>query len=271
MLDRIQSVDWRTLLPWDQAFRALIVAILGLVITRVARTAITRTTEGRLSTSHGLLLRRFVTVGLLALTLGMVLQQLGLELSMLFGAAGIITLAIGFASQTSASNLIAGIFLIGDDTFTVGDVITVGGVTGEVVAIDLLAVKLRKFDNVLVRIPNETLIKTQVETLTRYPIRRITLSLTLPFDESVEELTEALFAAADKDPLLLENPAPVVSYSGFGAHGLELNLLVWAARENFLSVKNNLQANILHEIRARGLRLAVQEIHVVSPPDDDVA
>ena len=51
------------------------------------------------------------------------------------------------------------------------------------------------------------------------------------------------------DPLLLEQPAPIVTYSGFGSSGLQLDIYVWAARENFLSVKNNLQANILDEIR----------------------
>ncbi|MEM9409311.1 MAG: mechanosensitive ion channel family protein [Acidobacteriota bacterium] len=259
------GIDWLGLLQYEttwRVIRAVLLVIAGLIAVRVARSVLKRVTADRLSRAHSLLLRRLVTTTLLGLTLASALQNLGMQLSVLFGAAGIVTLALGFASQTSASNLIAGIFLIGDDTFSIGDVISVGGTTGEVVGIDLLSVKLRKFDNVLVRIPNETLIKTQVETLTRYPIRRIQLSLTLPFDESVEKLTEALFAAADRDPLLLEEPAPVVTYSGFGESGLELAVFVWAARENFLTVKNNLQANILDEIRARELRLAVNEVRV---------
>ena len=256
---------WETFLKSisiDLVVQSVITVLIGLILIRSSRAAITRFGKGRVSSAHTLLARRFVTTGLLALTLAAVLEQNGLKMSVLFGAAGIFSLALGFASQTSASNLIAGIFLIGDNTFTLGDVITVGGVTGEVIAIDLLSVKLRKFDNVLVRIPNETLIKTQVETLTRYPIRRIELKLRLPYDESVEKLTEALFAAADRDPYLLQEPRPTVSYSGFVDSGLELTVLVWTARENFLSVKNNLQANILDEIGKRGIRLAVHELHV---------
>ena len=85
----------------------------------------------------------------------------------------------------------------------------------------------------------------------------------LPFDEKVEHLNEALLAAAERDPLLLEEPSPVIWYSGFGPNGLDLNVYVWARREDFIAVQNNLQANILDEIRARNLRLAIQEHHVV--------
>ncbi len=265
MTDWLSSIDWTSVLdnvPWQNAIAAVIVVVIGLTLSRLARTGLRALLDGRVSRAHALLARRVVTTGILGLTLAAALDQLGVQLSVLFGAAGIITLALGFASQTSASNLISGIFLIGDNTFSVGDTITVGGTTGEVLSIDLLSVKIRKFDNVLVRIPNETLIKTQVETLTRFPIRRIQLSLRLPFDQQVERLTEALLAAADRDPLLLEEPAPIVSYSGFGPSGLDLNVFVWSTREDYLQVKNNLQANILDEIRKRDLRLATQEHHV---------
>ena len=261
MLDR----DWRGLFDrfqLEDLVPAAVILVLGLLATQIVRAVLKRVMSGRVPDAQALLARRFAATGLIALTIAATLDQFGLELSVLFGAAGIITLALGFASQTSASNLIAGLFLIGDNTYSLGDVITVDGTTGEVVAIDLLSVKLRKFDNVLVRVPNETLIKAQVTNLTRYPIRRIQLTLRLPFDQPVELLTEALLAAADRDPLLLEAPAPVISYSGFGENGMVLDVFVWAARENFLAVKNNLQANILDEIRRRGLRLAVQELRL---------
>ena len=266
MAEWLSSIDWQTLqerIPWRDITAATVVLIFGLVLSRLARAGLKALLDGRLSVAQALLARRFVTTGILGLSIAAALDQLGADLSVLFGAAGIITLALGFASQTSASNLISGIFLIGDNTFSVGDTITVGGTTGQVLSIDLLSVKLRKFDNVLVRIPNETLIKTEVSTLTRFPIRRIQLSLRLPFDEKVERLNEALLAAAERDPLLLEEPAPVIWYSGFGPNGLDLNVYVWARREDFIAVQNNLQANILDEIRARDLRLAIQEHHVV--------
>ena len=175
MSDWLSSIDWQFLLeqiPWRNIAAAVVVLIFGLVLTRLARAGLKAVLDGRLSVAQALLARRFVTTAILGLSTAAALDQLGADLSVLFGAAGIITLALGFASQTSASNLISGIFLIGDNTFSVGDTISVGSTTGQVLSIDLLSVKLRKFDNVLVRIPNETLIKTEVTTLTRFPIRQ---------------------------------------------------------------------------------------------------
>ena len=61
----------------------------------------------------------------------MVMRELGFQLAPVLGAAGIIGIAVGFASQTSISNIISGVFLIVEQPFEVGDVIIVGGTTGE--------------------------------------------------------------------------------------------------------------------------------------------
>lgn len=68
--------------------------------------------------------------------------------------------------------VLAGLFLVAEKPFQTGDLIQVGQTVGEVLSIDLLSVKLWTFDNLLVRIPNESLIKTEMTNLTRFPIRR---------------------------------------------------------------------------------------------------
>src|SRR5690554_2408270 len=71
------------------------------------------------------------------------LREAGFSLDVVLGAAGILTVAIGFASQTSASNIISGLFVVMEKPFEIGDTIEVDATIGEVVAIDLLSVKLR--------------------------------------------------------------------------------------------------------------------------------
>ena len=118
------------------------------------------------------------------------LRELGFKLSVLLGAAGVLTVAVGFASQTSASNIISGLFLLGERPFSVGDVIRVGSTTGEVLSIDLLSAKLRTFENLFVRIPNETLIKSEVTNLSRLPVRRLDLKIGIAYKEEVGENKE---------------------------------------------------------------------------------
>ena len=90
---------------------------------------------------------------ILCLFLVSALVELGFSLGVLVGTAGILTVAIGFASQTSMSNLISGLFLIGEQSFAVGDIIKIDQITGVVLSIDLLSTKLRTFDNTYVRLP----------------------------------------------------------------------------------------------------------------------
>src|SRR6056297_929574 len=81
-----------------------------------------------------------------------ILDQLGIKLTALISALGIAGVAIGFASQTSVSNIISGIFLITERTFEIGDLVKVGDKLGKVTSIDLLSIKLKTFDNQMVRI-----------------------------------------------------------------------------------------------------------------------
>ncbi|MFN9975907.1 MAG: mechanosensitive ion channel family protein, partial [Phycisphaerae bacterium] len=105
------------------------------------------------------------------------LDSLGFDLKVLLGAAGILTVAVGFAAQTSASNLISGLFLMFERPFVVGNSIVIGDLRGEVVAIDMLSTKIRTFTNMMVRIPNETLVKSNIVNLSYFPIRRVDLEV----------------------------------------------------------------------------------------------
>lgn len=153
-------------------------------------------------------------------------------------------MAIGFAAQTSTSNLISGLFLLGERPFLVGDIIKVGNTLGEVLSIDLLSVKLRTFDNLFVRIPNETLIKSEVTNITRFPIRRVDLQLSVAYKENIDRVRTVLMAVAANNPLCLEDPEPLFIFKGFGASSLDIQFSVWTAKDNFLIMRNSIQEEI---------------------------
>src|SRR3569833_3022515 len=181
------------------------------------------------------------------------LRELGFSLSVLLGAAGILSVAIGFASLFFAFNLISGLFLIGERPFSVGDVIKINETTGEVLSIDLLSVKLRTFDNLYVRIPNETVIKSEVTTLTKFPIRRLDLKLNIAYKEDVERVRTLLLRLAAAHPLALEEPKPVFVLQDIGEGALHVQFLVWVMREQLLELQNGLQADIRRAFIEQGI------------------
>lgn len=224
--------------------KALLILVIGFLLARLARNAVSKLQIESL-TPHGMvLLRRVVFYGILILTLVSVLKELGFDLSVVLGAAGILSVAIGFASQTSASNLISGLFLMMERPFSIGDVIRVGDTTGEVISIDLLSVKVRTFDNLFVRLPNESMIKTQVTTLTRFPIRRADIKIGIAYKEDIEKVRGILNSLAEANHLCLEEPAPLFIILGFGSSSVDIQFSVWAKRESFLTLKNTFYQDI---------------------------
>ena len=238
------------ILRWENPtdlFRALAWIAIGIPVVFT----LTRWVRGWISKNYsqqqGLIAGKAVFYPGLALVLITAMQQVGFSLTPLLGAAGIVGIAIGFASQTSVSNVISGFFLIAERPFQVDDVIQVGNTTGRVLSIDTLSVKLRTFDNRFIRIPNETIVKSEVTTITRFPIRRLDLNVGVAYRENIPRVRETLMELAGTNPRALMEPAPVVFFDGYGESSLDLRLTVWTTRENFWDLKRSL----LEEIKAR--------------------
>jgi small-conductance mechanosensitive channel len=234
--------------------RALVYVIVGIVLARGARYAVKRTTN-TLSAQQKQLLSRIAYYGILTLFFVSALRQFGFDFTVLLGAAGIVTLAIGFASQTSASNLISGLFLVLERVVQIGDIVTVDDVTGEVLTVDLLSTKLRTFDNLLVRIPNETMVKARITTLNRFPIRRVDLRVGVAYHSDLGLVQRTLFEVAHANPLCLDEPGPLLISQGFGDSSIDYQLSVWAKSEQFLAVRNSVTREIKEAFDAAGIEI----------------
>lgn len=235
------NVDHEVMLTW---LRAGVVLLAGMVVARLLSAAIYKMTFSRMGLHAATTLKRVVFYVILAIVVMAALKELGFGLGVLLGAAGVLTVALGFASQTSASNLISGIFLVAESPFKIGDIIKVDNFTGEVLSIDLLSVKIRTFDNLFVRIPNETLIKAQITNLTRFPIRRIDMPISIAYKEDLDNARHVMISVADEMPLCLDEPRPLVIFLGFGESSLDMQFSVWVTRENYLELRNTIPERI---------------------------
>ncbi|TVP74838.1 MAG: mechanosensitive ion channel family protein, partial [Gemmatimonadales bacterium] len=232
---------------WGILLRAVLWLVVGVPLLLAATSALRRFVSKKYSPQQGLVAGKLVLYPGFLLILLTVLHELQFSLAPLLGAAGIVGIAVGFASQTSVSNVISGFFLIGERPFQVDDVIQVGSTVGRVLSIDTLSVKLRTFDNRFIRIPNETIVKSEVTTITRFPIRRLDLNVGVAYREHIPRVREVLLEVARANPNALMEPAPVVFFDGYGDSSLDLRLTVWVPRAQFWDVKNFL----LEEIKAR--------------------
>jgi small-conductance mechanosensitive channel len=243
-------------LQWAQTgLRIILIVVLGMAITRLIALLVERVTRRRLSPQTAMLVRKAILYTGAFIVLVTVLQQMGLQLTALLGAAGIVGIAVGFASQTSMSNLISGIFLISEKPFAVGDVIRVGETVGVVLSVDLLSVKVRKFDNQFVRIPNQQIISTELTNITRFPIRRMDIKLSVAYKEDVKRVSSILIDIATDNPYCLDEPAPLVVFTDFGDSALEFLFALWFEKPDYLNLKNSIMQQIKERFDNEGIEI----------------
>jgi small-conductance mechanosensitive channel len=201
------------------------------------------------------MLSRAVRWILFAVILATVLNQFGVKLGAALGAAGIVGIAVGFAAQTSLSNVISGFFLLGEKPFVLGDLIEVDGVTGLVDNIGMISASLRTLDNRSVRIPNETLVKSKVINITRNPIRRYDLEIGVSYNEDIDHVMRVLRETAEANEHCLDEPGPLVLFVGFGDSSINFLLGVWMAREDYLVARNTIARDVRQSFAREGIEI----------------
>jgi moderate conductance mechanosensitive channel len=107
----------------------------------------------------GTVLRGIASAGIWTIAVAMILGELGINLGPLIAGAGIAGVALGFGAQSLVKDFIAGIFLLVEDQFGVGDIIDAGPATGTVEAITLRTTRLRDVEGTVWHIPNGTILR----------------------------------------------------------------------------------------------------------------
>lgn len=239
----------------EKGIRIIIIFIVGLLIVYAITSLVKKLLPNKLSRQRQMIVNRFVQyTGFLTLFL-IIISELDINLTAIFGAAGVVGLIVGVASQASIGNIVSGFFMVSEKSFELGDVIRIGSTSGTVYSIDLLSIKLRTFDNLLVRIPNQTVISSEVTNVTKFPIRRFDIELSVAYKEDLRKVKSVLENIVDANPLCLDEPAPVIVYKGFGDSGINIMLGVWFERANLSKLRDSIFHEIKEKFDAEGIEI----------------
>jgi len=240
----------------------MLILVIGVPIIKLLRKLTKKLTQNKLSAQSEVLIQRTVYyIGLLILLIS-VLNEFGFKLSALLGAAGVFGLAIGFASQTSISNIISGIFLISEKPFMINDVVQIGGTIGTVSSIDLLSIKLMTPDNRFVRVPNETMIKSEVINITRFPTRRLNIMISVAYKEDLRKVRSILQQISENEPMTLKEPATVINIDEFADSGINFLFGVWVNTAEFFDAKNSLMLAIKERFDQENIEIPFPHLSV---------
>lgn len=238
-----------------QVLRIALIVLIGFPLIKILTKVTGRVIRDKFSPQSEMLIKRSVYYLGVIIILITVMNELGFKISALLGAAGILGIAIGFASQTSVSNIISGIFLISEKPFTIGDIIQINDTIGYVISVDLLSVKVKTFDYRFVRIPNENMIKTEIVNLTRFESRRVNLNISVAYKDNLNKVIEVLKDVAQMEPLALKEPEPTIQINQFADSGISIMFGVWGKTEDFVDLKNALLIRTKERFEAEGIEI----------------
>lgn len=145
-------------------------------------------------------------------------------------SAGVVGLAVGFAAKDTLANLFAGIFILADAPYKIGDFIVLdSGERGEVQHIGLRSTRLLTRDDIEVTVPNAVIANSKIlnESGGPWEMERVRLKVGVAYGSDLDRVRDVLLAAAAAQPDIASEPEPRVRIRAFGDWSIDQELLGW--------------------------------------------
>jgi small-conductance mechanosensitive channel len=145
-------------------------------------------------------------------------------------SAGIIGIALGFAAKDTLANLFAGVFIMVDAPYKIGDFIILdSGERGQITNIGIRSTRMLTRDDIEITIPNSIMGTTKVtnESGGPHPKERIRIKVSVAYGSDIDKVRDVLMQIAYNHPKICKIPEPRVRFRSFGDSGLNIELLGW--------------------------------------------
>lgn len=210
----------------ERGLQALAAFLLLYVIYRLLSITLEQTLDRAESIEPGLqslLLKTFRVVAFFFIGT-VVLDQFGVDVTVLLGGLGIAGIVAGFAARDSLENFIAGVTVLVDKPFRVGDYIEIDDQYGQVDEITLRSTRLRTVRNRIMVLPNTEMITQRVMNHTKRNVIRLDIPFGIAYKERPEEARKVLLPIVEGDDRILAEPSPTVVVTEMGDSSVDMSL-----------------------------------------------
>ena len=189
-----------------------------------------------------------VAIGLIA-----VLQQLGVQATSVLAVLGAASLAIGLALQGTLGNVAAGVMILLQRPYRVGDKVELNGRQGVVTGVDLFNTKLLDYDGLTLYQPNGKIFGELIVNITEAGRRRIELTVGVDYDDDLDLALTLMTDIAAGDSRVLAQPEPWARVTALADSSVSVTLRCWATPDDWANTRFDLLKAIKERFEARGL------------------
>lgn len=246
----------------------LVVAILILLVGKFLIRALCRITRGILSRSARVsqVLENFIVDVLHKVLWGfvgmIVLSQVGINIVPLIAGLGIAGFILGFAFQETLGNLAAGLMVLLNQPFKIGEYIETGGIAGTVQDLNLMATTLTTPDNKRVIVPNRAIWGTSIVNYSSMDTRRVDLKVGISYTSDIGKACELISGLLKADDRVLDEPVPVVEVFEMADSSVNLVVRPWCKTPDYWPLYFSLNRTIKETLDRDGIEIPFPQLDV---------
>lgn len=276
IMDELDDIGWKvgnvhlTLRNMiEGGLTAVLVLVLALWLSSAIEAQLLR--RESLDLSMRKIAANAVRAILLFIGLLFALSAAGIDLTALGVLGGALGVGLGFGLQKLAANYVSGFVILAERSLRIGDMVKVDGFEGRVTDIKTRYTVIRSLGGKEAIVPNEVLITQRVENSSLADPRVLLSSIVqVSYDCNVQQVMQALTAAAKGVPRVLSDPGPSVQLSQFQSDGLELTVYFWIMDPENGSggVRSDVNLAILRTLKELGVDIPYPQrvMHQVAVP-----
>ena len=247
--------SWISTVNWLNLFLAVIVIGAGILVSYVIRKIVYRVTLRVMPANIAFNIARVIYYVLVILFTISGLSILGINLSGLLVAGGFLGVILGFALQSITANLVSGLFLYWERPLKPGDIVKIDEYYGVVLDISVISTKIKSFDGLLIRIPNEKVFTSVIQNIGASTIRRLDFRVGIAYREDAEKAIQVIRKILDKHPFILAIPEPEVFVEELGDSSVNILVRVWVPVTEWYEVKKQVLWEIKKAITEAGIEI----------------
>ncbi len=247
----------------NSALEAIIIFIICLILIKVIGRILDRLII-KIPAERGVheLLNKTIKVISYIIASLIALSILGIPISSLIAFFSVVGLAASLAAQNSLSQIAGGITLMVSRPFIVDDYINIGEIEGTVTHIGLIYTQLKTFDAKVISVPNNDMAAAKIINYSSEKLRRIDYVIGASYDNSIDQVKEAIKAAIASQELILEEPAPYINVASYGDSSINYCIRVWVNNQDYWPVWAALLEQIKHNFDSHGVEMSYNHLNI---------
>ena len=199
-----------------------------------------------------------------------VLTQMGVNPAPILAGLGVTGFILGFAFQETIGNLLAGVMIVLNAPFRIGDYVEVGSMNGTVRDMDMMSVTLATPDNKRVIMANKLIWGQAIVNYSYTDTRRVEMGVSIAYGSDVGKAKEILWKIVNSYPEVLRQPAPVIEVNKLNDSSVDLVVRPWTKPADYWTVYFRFQQEVLEKFRAAQVEIPFPQVDVHIPENATV-